>query len=63
MLDRIAASLRELTRADAGGFVLIEDDRLRLVSMDGLPAELRGRTADLPEQPGRRADAVRARPC
>jgi signal transduction histidine kinase len=48
VLDRIAASLRELTRADAGGFVLIEDDRLRLVSMDGLPAELRGRTADLP---------------
>ena len=38
VLDRIAASLRELTRADAGGFVLIEGDRLRLVSMDGLPA-------------------------
>ena len=37
VLDRIAASLRELTRADAGGFVLIERDRLRLVSMDGLP--------------------------
>jgi signal transduction histidine kinase len=48
VLDRIAASLRELTRADAGGFVLIEDDRLRLVSMDGLPARLRGSTADLP---------------
>jgi len=47
VLDRIAASLRELTRADAGGFVLIEKDRLRLVSMDGLPAGLRGRTADL----------------
>ncbi len=47
VLDRISASLRELTRADAGGFVLIEDDRLRLVSMDGLPAGLRGRTADL----------------
>jgi PAS domain S-box-containing protein len=47
VLDRIAASLRELTRADAGGFVLIEGDRLRLVSMNGLPAELRGRTADL----------------
>ena len=46
VLDRIAASLRELTRADAGGFVLIEGDRLRLVSIDGLPAELRGRTAD-----------------
>jgi PAS domain S-box-containing protein len=48
VLDRIAASLRELTRADAGGFVLIENDRLRLVSLDGLPADLRGRTADLP---------------
>jgi PAS domain S-box-containing protein len=47
VLDRIAASLRELTRADAGGFVLIEKDRLRLVSMDGLPAGLRGRSADL----------------
>ena len=47
VLDRIAASLRELTRADAGGFVLIEDDRLRLVSLDGLPEDLRGRTADL----------------
>jgi PAS domain S-box-containing protein len=47
VLDRIAASLRELTRADAGGFVLIEKDELRLVSLDGLPAELRGRTADL----------------
>ena len=46
VLDRIAASLRELTRADAGGFVLIEGDRLRLVAIDGLPAELRGRTAD-----------------
>jgi len=47
VLDRIAASLRELTGADAGGFVLIEDDKLRLVSMDGLPASLRGRSADL----------------
>jgi PAS domain S-box-containing protein len=47
VLDRIAASLRELTFADAGGFVLIEADKLRLVSMDGLPASLRGRTAEL----------------
>ena len=59
VLDRIAASLRELTRADAGGFVLIEDDRLRLVSIDGLPTRLRGRTADLAIEHGRRADAVR----
>src|SRR5579875_3309546 len=47
VLDRIAASLRELTSADAGGFVIIEDSVLRLVSMDGLPASLRGRTAAL----------------
>ena len=47
VLDRIAASLRELTRADAGGFVLIEKDVLRLVSIDGLPSGLRGRTANL----------------
>src|SRR5689334_11323333 len=48
VLDRISASLCDLTRADAGGFVLIEDDRVRLVSMEGLPARLRGRTSDLP---------------
>jgi PAS domain S-box-containing protein len=47
VLDRIAASLRELTGADAGGFVMIEDGVLRLVSMDGLPVSLRGRTAAL----------------
>jgi GAF domain-containing protein/anti-sigma regulatory factor (Ser/Thr protein kinase) len=47
VLDRIAASLRELTSADAGGFVIIEDDTLRLVSTAGLPARLRGRTAAL----------------
>jgi PAS domain S-box-containing protein len=47
VLDRIAASLRELTGADAGGFVLIEGATLRLVSMDGLPSGLRGRTAPL----------------
>src|ERR1700755_62781 len=45
VLDRIAASLRELTSADAGGFVLIEDGTLRLVSTAGLPARLRGSTA------------------
>jgi PAS domain S-box-containing protein len=47
VLDRIAASLRELTGADAGGFVIIEHDQLRLVSTSGLPDRLRGRTADL----------------
>ncbi len=49
VLDRIAASLRELTGADAGGFVLIENGELRLVSMDGLPERLRGRSARLPD--------------
>jgi PAS domain S-box-containing protein len=48
VLDRIAASLRELTGADAGGFVLIEGATVRLVSIDGLPEDLRGRTARLP---------------
>ena len=47
VLDRIAASLRELTGADAGGFVLIEEATLRLVSTAGLPARLRGRVATL----------------
>ena len=47
VLDRIAASLRELTGADAGGFVIIEDGMIRLVSTSGLPARLRGCTADL----------------
>ncbi|MFC4587859.1 sensor histidine kinase [Sphaerisporangium corydalis] len=47
VLDRIAASLTELTGADAGGFVLIENGRLRLVSTSGLPDRLRGATADL----------------
>src|SRR6201996_6108247 len=47
VLARFAASLRELTGADAGGFVIIENDRLRLVSTSGLPDRLRGRTAVL----------------
>ncbi|WP_239137374.1 PAS domain-containing sensor histidine kinase [Sphaerisporangium rufum] len=47
VLDRIAASLTELTGADAGGFVLIEDEKVRLVSTHGLPGGLRGATADL----------------
>src|SRR5260221_2251114 len=48
VLDRIAASLRELTRADAGGLVLIEGERLPLGSIGGLPARLPRPTADLP---------------
>ncbi|MFG1708476.1 PAS domain S-box protein [Nonomuraea sp. M3C6] len=47
VLDRISASLTELTGADAGGFVLIEEDRLRLVSTYQLPETLRGTITDL----------------
>jgi PAS domain S-box-containing protein len=47
VLDRIAANLTELTGADAGGFVLIEGERLRLVSAHRLPDQLRDATADL----------------
>ncbi|WP_372506646.1 PAS domain-containing protein [Actinomadura madurae] len=47
VLDRITAALIELTGADAGGFVRIEGDRLRLVSMSGLPERMRGRSAEL----------------
>lgn len=47
VLDRITGALLELTGADAGGFVRIEGDRLRLVSSRGLPARLRGATTPL----------------
>ncbi|GAA2446772.1 hypothetical protein GCM10010191_74850 [Actinomadura vinacea] len=47
VLDRITAALIELTGADAGGFVRIEGERLRLVSLSGLPDHMRGTTADL----------------
>ncbi len=47
VLDRIAHSLTELTGADAGGFVLIEDDHLRLVSLTQLSDHLHGYTAPL----------------
>ncbi|MFE3455667.1 PAS domain S-box protein [Nonomuraea sp. NPDC059194] len=47
VLDRIAESLTELTGADAGGFVLIENERLRLVSAYQLPVTLGSVTADL----------------
>lgn len=47
VLDRITAALIELTGADAGGFVKIEGERLRLVSMSGLPERMRGRCAEL----------------
>ena len=60
VLDRIAASLRELTTADAGGFVLIEDGKLRLVSMDGLPCQPARPQRRPGDQPGRPADALGA---
>src|SRR3984885_3484478 len=47
VLDRIAASLRELTSADAGGFVIIEEDTLRLGSTARLPHPRGGGTATL----------------
>ncbi|MEV4526096.1 PAS domain S-box protein [Streptosporangium sp. NPDC049304] len=47
VLDRIAASLAELTGAEAGGFVLIEGDKLRLVACHNLPDSIRDSTADL----------------
>lgn len=47
VLDRISESLTELTGADAGGFVLVEGDRLRIVSLTGMREELRGTTATL----------------
>lgn len=49
VLDRIAAALCELTGADGGGFVRIDDETqtLRLVGTSGLPAHLRGTVADL----------------
>lgn len=49
VLDRITASVIELTGADAAGFTRIEsaDNTLRLVSMTGLPETLRGATAEL----------------
>ncbi|QFG23024.1 PAS domain-containing protein [Actinomadura sp. WMMB 499] len=47
VLDRITAALIELTGADAGGFVRIEGERLRLVSMSGLPERMRGTSAEL----------------
>ena len=59
VLDRIAASLTELTGADAGGFVLIEGERLRLVSGDRLPDAMRGVTGELRDQPRRQAAAHR----
>ncbi|WP_285761402.1 ATP-binding protein [Nocardiopsis ansamitocini] len=47
ILDRIVHCLTELTGADAGGFALIQGNSLRLVSITGLSAHLRGFEASL----------------
>lgn len=47
VLERITASLTELTGADAGGFVLIDGERVRLVSTYQLPRTLQDTTTDL----------------
>ena len=49
VLDRVTSGLIELTGADAAGFAVIDQraNRLRLVSMSGLPESMRGATADL----------------
>ena len=47
VLDRITTSLTELTGADAGGFVLLEEDRVKLVSLTHLSEDLYGTSASL----------------
>ncbi|WP_304452508.1 PAS domain S-box protein [Nocardiopsis sp. YSL2] len=47
VLDRISGSLTELTGADAGGFVLLNEDRVELVSLTDLSDDLHGYSAPL----------------
>ncbi|WP_150243858.1 PAS domain S-box protein [Nocardiopsis quinghaiensis] len=47
VLDRISCGITELTGADAGGFVLLNEDRVELVSISELSEELRGFSAAL----------------
>ncbi|QRN81174.1 MAG: PAS domain S-box protein [Nocardiopsis sp. BM-2018] len=47
VLDRIISSLTELTGADAGGFVLLNENRVKLVSLTHLSEELHGVSASL----------------
>ncbi|MEV2278926.1 PAS domain S-box protein [Nocardiopsis sp. NPDC049922] len=42
VLDRISRSITELTGADAGGFVLLNEDRVELVSLTDLSDRLQG---------------------
>ncbi|WP_017615755.1 PAS domain S-box protein [Nocardiopsis salina] len=47
VLDRLSGSITELTGADAGGFVLLNEDRVELVSLSELPDNLQGFSAPL----------------
>ena len=47
VLDRVSSSITELTGADAGGFVLLDEDRVELVSITDLSEELQGFRAPL----------------
>ncbi|GAB3693854.1 PAS domain S-box protein [Nocardiopsis oceani] len=47
VLDRITSSLTELTGADAGGFVLLNENRVELVSLTHLSEKLHGVSAPL----------------
>lgn len=47
VLDRISSAITELTGADAGGFVLLNEDRVELVSITRLSDELQGYSAPL----------------
>ncbi|MCY9786519.1 PAS domain S-box protein [Nocardiopsis sp. EMB25] len=47
VLDRISRSITELTGADAGGFVLLNEDRVELVSLTDLSDRLQGFSAPL----------------
>lgn len=47
VLDRISRGITELTGADAGGFVLLNEDRVELVSISELSEDLQGFTAAL----------------
>ncbi|OOC56069.1 MULTISPECIES: PAS domain S-box protein [Nocardiopsis] len=49
VLDRISRGITELTGADAGGFVLLNEDRVELVSISELSEELRGFSSALDE--------------
>ncbi|MBB6122031.1 PAS domain S-box protein [Nocardiopsis algeriensis] len=47
VLDRISNGITELTGAEAGGFVLLDEDRVELVSTSRMPKDLRGYSTPL----------------